>query len=493
MCRATAGRHCQAVRRSIRSVKAGTAGYWAFGRAACISAVLLFAGCSGFIARDAEWQTVTMGLCEDYPEESRSLEKARSDLAHARHVGARVLRVSFGWDAMEPTRGVYDWTFWDDFVRLATEEYGLRLIPYVCYTPKWAAEDAGENSWRSPPKDPADFARFMSALVARYRHAIRSWELWNEPDNPAYWLGTVEAFAALVRAGSVAVRQADPTAQVVLGGIATELGFLERLFRVQRIASAVDVVNLHNYYETWHPEAIERLPDYIEDAAEIVRRYGEREPLWLAEAGYSSVGPRAKVSDVYRSHWSGEHTEDAQAAALVRIHLLGFGTRALSLIAWYRINDLERAQEVIGDDNNRHLGVRRSSGATKPATQSFAQLAQLFTQPFRVVSLPFKVLEREGADVVVRAFELRDGRHVVAAWMANTRPVQADATSGPAADVRRAVVQVDLPFVARIATLTDASGRSVAKNSAMSGTASEGRKLTLQLRAGDVVMCTVKK
>jgi beta-galactosidase GanA len=69
-------------------------------------------------------------VCEDYPEETRSLEKALTDLAFARDVGAKVLRVSFGWDAMEPERGVYDWSFWDDFVRLATE--GLRLIPYVC-------------------------------------------------------------------------------------------------------------------------------------------------------------------------------------------------------------------------------------------------------------------------------------------------------------------------------------------------------------------------
>jgi hypothetical protein len=459
-------------------------------RATCVAVVALFAGCSGFRTPiESSWQTVSLGLCEDYPEESRTLEKARSDLALARDVGAKVFRISFGWDAMEPERGVFDWSFWDEFVRLATHEYGLRLIPYVCYTPKWAAKDQGENFWRSPPKDPADFGRFMSAIVSRYRHAIHSWEIWNEPDNPAYWLGTVEEFAALVRVGSQAVRAADPLAQVVLGGIATELKFLDSLFRVQRIAPAVDIVNLHSYYETWHPDPIERLPEYIEDAAEIVRTHGEREPLWMAETGYSSVGTRAKVSDVYRSHWRGEHSDDAQATALARIFLLALGTRQLSIIAWYRINDLDVAQEVIGDDNNRHLGLRRTTGAAKPASHAFAQLGKIFQPSFRVVQLPVKVLEKHGADPVVRTFALRDNRYVVTVWMANTG--RSDSRAEPVEDRRRAVLRVELPFEARSISFTNASGRSLAGSGMTTAVGRPTRQLTLEPHGSELILCVV--
>lgn len=56
---------------------------------------------------------------------------------------------------------------------------------------------------------------------------------------------------------------ADPAAKVVLGGIATETSFLETLFEWERIAPAVDVANLHSYFETWHPDPIERLPEYV--------------------------------------------------------------------------------------------------------------------------------------------------------------------------------------------------------------------------------------
>ena len=47
---------------------------------------------------------VPLGLCEDYPEESRSIEEVRRDLALLRQAGVKVLRVSFGWDGIEPER-----------------------------------------------------------------------------------------------------------------------------------------------------------------------------------------------------------------------------------------------------------------------------------------------------------------------------------------------------------------------------------------------------
>jgi hypothetical protein len=437
----------------------------------------------------AAWRSVTLGLCEDYPEESRTLERAKLDLDAARGAGAKVLRIAFGWDAMEPKRGDYDWSFWDDFVRSAVHEHGITLIPYVCYTPKWAATDSGENFWRSPPRDPGDYARFMTAIVQRYRGSIHSWELWNEPDNQAYWLGTPAQFAALVKAGSAAVRAADPKATIVLGGIAGELDFLTKLFRDEHIAPAVDVVNIHNYYETWNGNPIERLPGYIDDAAEIVRVHGEREPLWLAEAGYSSVGPRAVVSEgVYRAKLQGEHSDEAQAAALARMILLGLGSPRLSLIAWYRINDLPAVQEVIGDDNNRHLGVQRADGTAKPARLAFAQLARLFGKTaFRNVEPDVRIDAHAQGEPVVRTFALQDGRCVLAAWLASpTGPDPAE----PRPDQRHASVQVILPGIsARSLTASDAVGQPVVPGRVDWKRRNDATDVRLELHGNEVLLC----
>ncbi|HEY9509095.1 MAG TPA: cellulase family glycosylhydrolase, partial [Verrucomicrobiae bacterium] len=214
---------------------------------------------------------VTIGLCEDYPEESRTLTAARRDLEVLATNDLRVLRIAFGWDAMEPEPGKFDWSFWDDFVRLAVDEYHIRLIPYICYTPRWASSSDGEDFWRQPPKDNAAFANFVKQLVAHYRDRIHSWEIWNEPDNPSYWGGTVDQFADLLATGANAIHATDPTANIVMGGLAWDLNFLEGVLAHPEAMTHVDVINLHNYYETWSSDPLERIPEYVGRTHDILR------------------------------------------------------------------------------------------------------------------------------------------------------------------------------------------------------------------------------
>lgn len=96
---------------------------------------------------------VPLGLCEDYPEETRSLEEVRRDFGVLEAAGINVLRVSIGWDGVEPERDRYDFSFWDAFVALARAN-GIRLIPYVAYTPRWDSDGAPETFWKTPPRDP---------------------------------------------------------------------------------------------------------------------------------------------------------------------------------------------------------------------------------------------------------------------------------------------------------------------------------------------------
>jgi hypothetical protein len=467
--------------------------------AALLVATLLLSACTHRpeAFRHASWQTTALGLCEDYPEESRSLARAEADLALARSSGATHLRIAFGWDAMEAVEGTYDWSFWDRFVPLAVDKYRLRLIPYVCYTPRWAARDQGENFWRSPPRDPAAFGRFMNALVSRYSRWIRTWELWNEPDNPAYWSGTTAELAALVHAGSAAIRSADARARVVLGGIAWNLDYLEELFRLHRIAPAVDVVNVHSYFETWHASPIEHLPQYLRDAAAIVREHGENEPLWMAETGYSSTGSRRKISEVYATRFRDEHTPIAQANALARTLLLSLASQQLELLAWYRINDLAPAQDVIGDDNNRHLGLVSVDGDTKPARAAFELLSDLFGQPYRIFNDEHDLLVASGSDPLpddlqVHVFALQDGRHLVAAWLGLPAPGAAVSEAELTDDARRLALRVRLPGVradrVRVVTATGVPAESAAWSRQAAAT-----ELHLVLRGSEVQLAIIDK
>lgn len=433
------------------------------------------------------WHRLDVGLCEDYPEESRTWAAAERDLALAAASGAKVLRIAFGWDAMEPAPGRYDWSFWDDVVRTAVEKHQLRLIPYVCYTPQWAATDPGPDHWKSPPRDPALFASFVQTLVRRYRPWIQSWELWNEPDNQAYWTGTVADFAALTRAGAAAVRRADPTATVVLGGLAGDLDFLDTLFREEAIAPHVDVVNLHSYLETWHPEPIEVVTREIARARDIVRTFGEDEPLWMAEVGYSPVGPRAQTSEVYRPRITQEHTAKAQADALLRFLTLVAATGEVDLFAWYRINDLPSTEEVIGDDNNRHLGLLARDGSTKPALPAFVEMAKLFSGRYRVHPLDTR-LPNGAVAPAVHAFllEPEDGVPILLAWSAAEGSAPLAGPVRPPGEARSRSVIITLPKHVQPQALTSVLSGEPAEPPVQPEHRSTGARVHLLLHASAV-------
>ncbi|HEX2101341.1 MAG TPA: hypothetical protein VHF69_11780, partial [Candidatus Synoicihabitans sp.] len=299
-------------------------------------------------------------------------------------------------------------------------------------------------------------------------------------------------YAALVHAGARGVKRGNPDAQVVLGGLAWDLDYLRDLLEGFDVASSVDVVNIHSYFETWHEDPIEMLPQYIEEAAQLVHRFGEGEPLWMAEVGYSSRTSRAGVTELYRPRFRNEHTADYQASALVRTIFLSASTGRLSLLAWYRINDLPPTQDVIGDDHNRHLGIVDAFGNPKPAFTSFRWLTSLFSQPYRVSNHELIAVTDEGVPAEVHAFALADGRHVVAAWL--PPPDSAAAPRQPVEDVRRARVQLTLAqsslVVKEIETAPAARARPTIE--ARAPLAGKGTALSIPLEGSSVVVVVLE-
>lgn len=367
-------------------------------------------------ARVAGYRDVPIGLCEDHPPESTTDARIREDLETLARAGVHVLRVSFGWDDLEPQRDHYDFSPVDRVLPVA-EELGIRLIPYVCYTPTWLAAEGAQASdvYRSPPTDVHEFEEIMQLLAARYRGRLQTWELWNEPDNKEYWLGTPAEYASLVAAGARGVRQGDPSARVVLGGIAGHLEFLDELLTHHDVARSVDIVNLHSYVETWSPDPIESVTGYLQRAAEMVRKHGESEPLWLAEVGYSTFRSADQVSAWVKARFDFEHTPQFQGAAMWRILAQAVAVPELQLVAWYELRDLPADTEVIGDQNNRHLGVLTPDGQPKPALRALSRAVSLLSGGVRPIDV--QVHAASGVAVEARAFQRADDRCLVVAWL----------------------------------------------------------------------------
>ena len=394
------------------------------------------------------YYNMPVGLCEDYPEETTTMEIIRNDFEFLKKHDVKFMRISFGWDAIESAEGKYDWLFWDDFVKMAVDEYGITLLPYLCYTPQWISEGAKDTMyfWNYPPTDNKPWGDFIKTLVNRYKDRIKTWELWNEPDIWIYWQGSRKQFVEFMKTASDAVRDADPTAKVVFPGIAYDPEFVKDLFKNWGMSKYFDIINMHNYYETWHRHPIEEITNYVNEVYDVVWRYGDNQPLWMAEVGYSTFRKGARVSDSFSAYYDYEHSPEYQAVHLFKTLALVASTEKISAVAWYEIKDLPPSENVIGDnDNNRYLGVAYPDHKPKPSARALQFFNELFSKKYKNANNKIKVDRTIGSETVVNAFENEDGSFIVTAWIQTTLPGRnGNDKSGMVKDTRKEIISIQL-------------------------------------------------
>lgn len=410
---------------------------------------------------NAVYYHVPVGTCEDYPEETTTPQLIHNDMEMLKRAKINLLRISFGWDGIESTPGKYDWLFWDDYVRTAVDDYGITLIPYICYTPRWNSTGDSTNYWNHTPKDYEAFGRFMYALVSRYKDRIKSWELWNEPDIKEYWSGTAADLARLTKIGAEAVKRADPHAIVVLAGLAGHVDFTKALFRDYGISKYVDVVNCHSYYETWNGDPLETVVPYVNTLADIIQRYGNHQSLWMAEVGYSTYRkPDGYVSDAYSATYDYEHTPAFQAIAMWRTLTLLLSTNKIAAITWYELKDLPAGENVIGDVNNRNLGVDYVGWKPKPAEKALTFFNEFFAQKNTCIDAQATITRTIGSESQVHVFRMDDGSLAVIAWLETcVKGKTFDQPTGTLKDTRVETVDVTIPGAkGATATSYDVSG-----------------------------------
>jgi xylan 1,4-beta-xylosidase len=183
------------------------------------------------------------------------------DLDHFAEVSPESLRIDLWWGGLEtgwtthafdgaPGNIVYDFAEID---RLAVLLNQVNVLPYwsYCYMPKPLQNPPGE--YRSVPRDMQLWGKLLADYV---RHSLDGGpqahigyhEIYNEPDNDYFFLGSLQDYLQLYDAGVRAIRQVDPTA--VVGGPA--LAFSEDwiapfLDYVQQNKLPLDFFSFHFY------------------------------------------------------------------------------------------------------------------------------------------------------------------------------------------------------------------------------------------------------
>jgi hypothetical protein len=147
------------------------------------------------------------------------------------------------------------------------------------------------------------WARFVYEAVNRYKPGgvlaqangwpvgtgVTHWEIWNEPDFPFFWDGTVADYARLLKVGYLTAEQADPNAQIIFGGLANyhlQPNYYEDVLTVfdgDPLAAGYhyfhDILATHSYshsFATW---------THVQRAANTMTAHGLNKPIWLNETG----------------------------------------------------------------------------------------------------------------------------------------------------------------------------------------------------------------
>ncbi|WP_409341501.1 OmpL47-type beta-barrel domain-containing protein [Paenibacillus sp. MBLB4367] len=160
--------------------------------------------------------------------------------------------------AIEPSRGVYNWSKFDDQVGKLTS-YGFELAGNLLYTPQWASPHPEQTQANISvpaysayaPVDMQDWENFVRAVVNRYGDRMKTWEVWNEPNMPGlsvFWLDTTERFVELLSTAYRTIKEVQPESDVWIGGLAGRnyLTFYKHLLRLNG-ASSFDKLALHGY------------------------------------------------------------------------------------------------------------------------------------------------------------------------------------------------------------------------------------------------------
>jgi hypothetical protein len=299
----------------------------------------------------------------------------------AQELGICWSRASFYWDTIEPVKTAprtYDWQDTDQRI-ISMTMAGVNPIGLVFANPTWAAQYPG-----GPVTDTQDLLDFLAAAAERYdgdgfldapgSPVVQMWELYNEPDNQSlyyaqrrgwgYWGGRGDEYAQLLAQARIALRSANPTAQLAFGGLAHEyggdifdMGFPGDVFAYIQAHPGYyfDFFNFHFFpvfaaaYQDWGPDIIGKT-NYFHD---LMNQYDVSWPMIVTEAGYWSSSP-------YPEPWKGNYED--QARYVVQLYSRSIAAD-LDVVLWLLLFDLPV--------HDADRGLSNVNGIPKPAYNAY--------------------------------------------------------------------------------------------------------------------------
>jgi Ricin-type beta-trefoil lectin domain-like/Glycosyl hydrolases family 39/Carbohydrate binding domain len=238
-------------------------------------------------------------------------------------VGFKTLRLwdaAVNWSALEPQKGQWDFSVLDRFVNEA-QARNMDVVLTLGQSPSWASARPGDVSYigagaPAEPRNIQDWRDYVSTVATRYRGRIKFYEIWNEPNDPTFYSGSVQKMVELTNEAAAVLKSVDATNTVISPPPYTT-GWLDEFLALGG-ANNVDVIGYHVY--STPPEGF---GSQLANARLVIEENGlSAKPLWNTEGA------------------TGDRTipDDLAAGYLVRAYLVNllYGAKRYNWYMWER-------------------------------------------------------------------------------------------------------------------------------------------------------------
>lgn len=229
------------------------------------------------------------------------------------------------------------------------------------------------------------WGRFVTAVAERYGRGGTFWaahpeldpmpltayQVWNEPNLPAYWRpgGDAAGYLRLVRLTRARLRAVDPRASIVLAGLPDSrlgtpmLDYVRAIYAQPAARRLFEIVALHPYSSDAGGVLAK-----LEGVRAIMDRRGDRDAqIWVTEVGWATAGSPSP----YRTTRAGQAERTAQ---MLRALIAARGRLRLGRVILFGLQDRPYAPTEARWWGPR-VGLFDIMGRPKPAWRRFVAVA----------------------------------------------------------------------------------------------------------------------
>jgi hypothetical protein len=206
----------------------------------------------------------------------------------------------FRWGLIEKIPGQFDFSETDKTVQRA-QSVGLHILANIQPFADWdQMAGYGDPNHKGKPHDMAAYANFVAKLVERYDGdgvndmpdltvPIKHWEMMNEPEfqegMACFFRGTPADYVDTLKTTYQAVKQADPAAYVVQGGMASMFDVSVTFWQGVFDAGAAPYFDIMNMHSIGHGEHL-NIPAF----QQLLAKNGlQDKPIWVTEVQYQQA------------------------------------------------------------------------------------------------------------------------------------------------------------------------------------------------------------